>query len=71
MLRGFTPQAALDAPRFCISAGLPDTQTQESGQAGDINSEVYIEEGIAESVVQELRGEKDLSYPSISLVTEK
>jgi gamma-glutamyltranspeptidase / glutathione hydrolase len=67
MLRGFTPQAALDAPRFCISAGMPDTQTQESGQAGDINSEVYIEEGIAESVIQELGGMKELSYPLISL----
>ena len=56
MLRGFTPQAALDAPRFCISAGSPETQDQQTGQAGDINSEVYIEEGIPDGVLEELKG---------------
>ncbi|CAL1695321.1 unnamed protein product [Somion occarium] len=55
MLRGFTPQAALDAPRFCISAGSPETQSQQTGQAGDINSEVYIEEGIPNGVIAELK----------------
>ncbi|KAK7694906.1 hypothetical protein QCA50_002094 [Cerrena zonata] len=55
MLRGFTPQAALDAPRFCISAGSPETQSQQTGQAGDINSEVYIEEGIPDEVLEELK----------------
>ncbi|KAJ6519705.1 gamma-glutamyltranspeptidase [Mycena sanguinolenta] len=55
MLRGYTPQAALDSPRFCISAGSPDTQTQETGDAGDINSEVYIEEGIPLETVEKLR----------------
>jgi len=65
MLRGFTPQAALDAPRFCISAATPDAEvkakteedavkTQDS--AGDINSEVYFEEGISEGTVKKLRG---------------
>lgn len=65
MLRGFTPQAALDAPRFCISAAVPDAevktkdaegavQTQDS--AGDINSEVYFEDGISEKTVAKLRG---------------
>jgi len=64
MLRGFTPQAALDAPRFCISAAIPDAevktkdaegavQTQDS--AGDINSEVYFEDGISEKTVAKLR----------------
>ncbi|EED82373.1 predicted protein [Postia placenta Mad-698-R] len=53
MLRGFTAQAALDAPRLCISAGSPDSLA--SGQAGDVNSEVYFEEGISPEVVQQLR----------------
>ncbi|ETW87363.1 hypothetical protein HETIRDRAFT_153903 [Heterobasidion irregulare TC 32-1] len=55
ILRGFSPQAALDAPRFCISAGSPDTQTQTTGEAGDINSEVYFEEGIPVETVNRLR----------------
>lgn len=53
MLRGYTAQAALDAPRFCISAGSPDSLA--GGSAGDINSEVYFEEGIAPAVVEKLR----------------
>jgi hypothetical protein len=56
MLRGFSVQAALDAPRFCISAGSPETQSADTGTAGDINSEVYFEHGIAEEVVKKLRG---------------
>lgn len=55
MLRGFTPQAALDAPRFCISAGSPDLQSASSGAAGDINSEVYFEEGISKEAIEQLR----------------
>jgi len=55
MLRGYTPQAALDSPRFCISAGSPDSQTKDTGNAGDINSEVYIEEGIPLETIDKLR----------------
>ncbi|KAJ3558526.1 hypothetical protein NM688_g869 [Phlebia brevispora] len=55
MLRGFSAQAALDAPRFCISAGSPETQNSSSGSAGDINSEVYFEEGISDGIVEKLR----------------
>ena len=56
MLRGFTPQAALDAPRFCISAGSPDSVIEGAEEkAGDINSEVYFEEGIAPKTVETLR----------------
>jgi gamma-glutamyltranspeptidase / glutathione hydrolase len=55
ILRGFTPQAALDAPRFCISAGSPDSQSSSSGTPGDINSEVYFEEGIPEETIKKLR----------------
>nr|VWO94349.1 Gamma-glutamyltranspeptidase (Ggt) [Ganoderma boninense] len=56
LLRGFTVQAALDAPRFCISAGSPETESNQSGRSGDINSEVYFEEGIPNAVVETLRG---------------
>lgn len=57
MLRGFTAQAALDAPRFCISAGSPDAEVKGSAaKAGDINSEVYFEEGILDETVLKLRG---------------
>ena len=42
-----TPQAALDAPRFCIGAGTPD-----QGKIEDRT--VYVEEGIGEDVVKEL-----------------
>ncbi|KAF5385415.1 hypothetical protein D9757_005383 [Collybiopsis confluens] len=55
ILRGYTPQAALDAPRFCISAGIPDSQNSSSSSAGDVNSEVYFEEGIPEATIQKLR----------------
>lgn len=45
---GYTPQAALDAPRICIGAGMP-----ENGEVMDMT--VYLEEGISESVRDELR----------------
>jgi len=56
VLRGFTVQDALDAPRFCISAGLPDAEVKNNGSAGDINSEVYFEEGIPLETVTKLKG---------------
>ena len=56
ILRGFTVQAALDAPRFCISAGSPDHQTTATGDAGDINSEVYFEETFPAETIEKLRG---------------
>ncbi|KAI5898414.1 gamma-glutamyltranspeptidase [Schizophyllum commune H4-8] len=57
MLRGFTPQSALDAPRFCISAGSPDAEAVKNSEtaAGDINSTVFFEEGISPETVQTLR----------------
>lgn len=45
---GHNPQAALDAPRICIGAGTPD-------QGKVMDRTVYVEDGIAESVVKELR----------------
>ncbi|KAF2458741.1 gamma-glutamyltranspeptidase [Lineolata rhizophorae] len=45
---GLSPQAALDAPRVCIGAGMPD----DKGQVGDAT--VYIEEGIRDHVAVEL-----------------
>ncbi|KAI9512854.1 gamma-glutamyltranspeptidase [Russula earlei] len=57
ILRGFGPQAALDAPRFCISPGGPDAGAgmTNAGRAGDINSEVYFEEGILPETLEQLR----------------
>lgn len=49
VLRGFSVQAALDAPRFCIDAepiGNKSSQTQ-----------VFLEEGISPHVVDELKSE--------------
>ena len=64
MLRGFTAQAALDAPRFCISAGSPDSGVKDAeDKAGDVNSEVYFEEGIPDETVAKLRGAFFSSYP--------
>lgn len=42
-----TPQAALDAPRFCIGAGIPDSTKP-------VDRTVYLEDGIDESVVEGL-----------------
>lgn len=58
MLRGFSPQAAVDAPRFCISTGTPDAIVRNEGQAGEINSEVYLEEGISLDTVEKLKGKR-------------
>ncbi|KAK4556658.1 hypothetical protein LTR86_006229 [Recurvomyces mirabilis] len=45
---GLTPQAALDAPRVCIGAGMPD--------AGDVfDKTVYLEEGISDEAVEGMR----------------
>lgn len=44
----YNPQAALDAPRICIGAGMPD-----QGDVYDMT--VYLEEGIPESVSEELK----------------
>jgi gamma-glutamyltranspeptidase/glutathione hydrolase len=45
---GLTPQAALDAPRFCIGAGTPDV-----GEVMDRT--VYLEDGIRDDVVEGLK----------------
>ena len=44
----YNPQAALDAPRICIGAGMPE-------QGKVLDRTVYIEEGISDDVVQELK----------------
>ncbi|KAI4130059.1 MAG: hypothetical protein LQ347_003516 [Umbilicaria vellea] len=44
----YDPQAALDAPRFCIGAGMPD-----QGKVDDRT--VYLEEGIGEEVGEGLK----------------
>ncbi|KZT62137.1 gamma-glutamyltranspeptidase [Calocera cornea HHB12733] len=54
-LRGYTMQAAMDAPRFCISSGSPDSGVKGRGDVGDVNSDVYFEEGISDETVEKLR----------------
>ena len=44
----YTPQSALDAPRFCISAGNPET-------CRTLDHTVYLEEGISKSVAEGLK----------------
>jgi gamma-glutamyltranspeptidase / glutathione hydrolase len=43
------PQEALDSPRVCIGAGMPD-----EGKVLDMT--VYLEEGISEEVRDQLKG---------------
>lgn len=54
-MRGFTPQSALDAPRFCISSGLPNAGTKNASKAGNINSEIWIEDGVDQAVIDKLK----------------
>ena len=42
------PQEALDAPRICIGAGMPD-------QGGVLDMVVYLEDGISEETRDKLR----------------
>jgi len=55
MLRGFTPQAALDAPRFCIASRNVETYALDS-IASSSPSEVHVEEGVPEETCEKLRG---------------
>lgn len=50
-----TPQEALDAPRICVEAAqeVPDWDGREASTAGV--DEVFIEEGIDESVFEKLK----------------
>lgn len=57
-LRGFSAQACLDAPRFCISAGLP--VAGQNNSAGDLDSQIFIEEGVDPKVIDELRGTRHM-----------
>lgn len=43
-----TPQSALDAPRICVGAAFPDID-------GHIEAKVFIEDGIADDVIDELK----------------
>lgn len=52
VLRGFTVQAALDAPRFCISA-LPNVEKRNTRNN---NSEIYFEDGFPEHAIRTLEG---------------
>ena len=47
-----TPQLALDAPRICIGAGMPDNSV---GGGKVSSSTVYLEDGIGDDVTQDLK----------------
>lgn len=53
MLRGFTPQAALDAPRFCISPPPPESEIPGAEAKPTV---VYLEPGVSKTTVSRLRG---------------
>ncbi|KAG1862158.1 gamma-glutamyltranspeptidase [Suillus subluteus] len=55
MLRGFTAQAALDAPRFCISAGMPDPDDKDPAAFGVVSGGINFEDAIPMSTIQKLR----------------
>jgi gamma-glutamyltranspeptidase/glutathione hydrolase len=55
MLRGFTAQAALDAPRFCISAGMPDPDDKNPAAFGVASGGINFEDAIPSSTIQKLR----------------
>ncbi|EWZ30111.1 gamma-glutamyltranspeptidase [Fusarium oxysporum f. sp. radicis-lycopersici 26381] len=48
VLFGLNPQQALDAPRICIGAGMPD-------EGNVLDWTVHVEEGISEKTVEELK----------------
>lgn len=68
ILRGFTPQAALDAPRFCISAGMTDNEKDSASSAEEVNSEVYFEDGFSKETVAKLRGGHDVKVSCVILI---
>ncbi|KAI0307921.1 gamma-glutamyltranspeptidase [Multifurca ochricompacta] len=50
------PPSGSRCTTFCISPGSPDANVTNADRAGDINSEVYFEEGIPPDTVERLRG---------------
>lgn len=55
----YSPQTALDSPRFCIGAGMP------GGDGKVLDRTIFIEEGISEETIQ---GLKDLGH-NINVLT--
>jgi len=56
ILRGFTAQTALDAPRFCISPGSPNIEREDNSFAADVTSEIYFEDDFSNDTINTLRG---------------
>ncbi|KAL1614642.1 hypothetical protein SLS54_009612 [Diplodia seriata] len=48
---GHSPQTALDAPRVCIGAGMPDQRNEQKA----VDRTVYLEDGIRPDVVEKLK----------------
>lgn len=67
ILRGFTPQAALDSPRFCISAGIPKSVDEDEFRV--VNSEVYLEDDFPPATVAKLIGGQLFALVNPSLFT--
>ena len=59
MLRGLTPQQAVDLPRFSIAPSSEDTGSSNISRSSTANSDspVYFEDTFDPKVVEGLRGE--------------
>jgi len=68
ILRGFNVQAALDAPRFCISAALLNVGREDDGSAGDINGEIYFEDSFPQHTINVLRGWSQLFTVTVDVM---
>ncbi|KAK3365865.1 gamma-glutamyltranspeptidase [Lasiosphaeria ovina] len=55
LVGGLSPQQALDAPRVCIGAGMPEDGGDGDGDDDEYDRTVYVEEGMPAATVDGLR----------------